>query len=92
MIGSLNPLPPVIEALQNQQAIGQAQIQAHNEALFAEFMDAVDTSEARSRRQANGQHRPSHSRLPLPKGLLSDRGRVPLRAPSYRRSRADYST
>ena len=46
MIGNLNPLQAVIEALQNQQAIGQAPIQAHNEALFAEFMDAVDTSEA----------------------------------------------
>ena len=44
MTGSLNPLQAVIEALQNQQAIGQAQIQAHNEALFAEFM--IDTSEA----------------------------------------------
>jgi TPP-dependent pyruvate/acetoin dehydrogenase alpha subunit len=46
MIGSLNPLQAVIEALQNQQAMGQAQIQAHNEAIFAEFMDAVDTAEA----------------------------------------------
>jgi hypothetical protein len=46
MIGNLNPLQAVIEALQNQQAIGQAPILAHNEALFAEFMDAVDTSEA----------------------------------------------
>ena len=46
MTGSLNPLQAVIEALQNQQAIDQEQSEAHNEALFAEFMDALDTSEA----------------------------------------------
>ena len=44
MIGSLNPFRAVIQASQNQQ--GQARSQAHDEALFAEFMDAVDTSEA----------------------------------------------
>jgi hypothetical protein len=60
MIGNLNPLQAVIEALQNQQALGQAQMQAHNEAMFAEFMDAVDTSEAAN---APGSEWPTTSQI-----------------------------